>query len=318
MTAFFVMLRGVLLLVALAVPGFLLAKKKVLTADHCLGFSLILTKVAFPIFIFAGTLSGFSLEKESLLTFVKALVPAVGGMLLFVFVVGLAYRSAPDRKKRGTMEFCSVFPNNGLLGIPLALAVLGEGSFVIPAMIVMNILTNILVYTAGVLQLSGDKKNVSLKHVFLNPVMIAFFCGLAVKALGINESIPEIGKFADYFKAVVTPLSMLVLGIKLAAFPVRKIFCAESFRVALWKLVLVPVALVGILYALKAAFPSVFDESLVIATFFTMAMPTAGLASGLAEGFGGDGEGAAKYTLATTVLCIVTVPILYQIVTMLP
>lgn len=308
------MLRNVLLLVCLALPGFWLAKKRVLKQEHSHGFSLLLTKVAFPIFIFSGTLSGFSLEKESLLMFAKALIPAIGGMLLVAFFVGFIYRRILDKKKKGTMEFCSVFPNNGLLGIPLAMAVLGDKSPVIPLMILMNILTNILVYTVGIVQLSGDKKNISLKHVLFNPVMIAFFCGVAVKAVGLDGILPEIGKFADYFGKVVTPLSMIVLGMKLAAFPIKKIFTSlETYGVAACKLILFPVVIVGVMILLGKFFPSVSDNTMILATFFTMAMPTAGLASSLAEGFGGDGENAAKYTLGTTLMCIVTVPILYSV-----
>ncbi len=308
------MFRNVLLLVCLALPGFWLAKKGVLKQVHSQSFSLLLTKVAFPIFIFSGTLSGFQLEKESLLLFAKALIPAIAGMLIIALCVGLIYRGVSDKKKKGTMEFCSVFPNNGLLGLPLAMAVLGDKSPVIPLMILMNILTNILVYTVGIVQLSGDKKNISLKHILLNPVMIAFFCGVIVKAIGLDGVVPEIGKFADYFGKVVTPLSMTVLGMKLASFPLKKIFTsAETYGVALCKLVAFPAVIVGAMLFIGKIFPSVSDLNMILATFFTMAMPTAGLASSLAESFGGDGENAAKYTLGTTLLCIVTVPILYSV-----
>ena len=308
------MLRNVLLLVCLALPGFWLAKKGILKQAHSQSFSLMLTKVAFPIFIFSGTLSGFSLEKESLLLFAKAMIPAVFGMLFIALCVGFIFRRIPDKKKKGTMEFCSVFPNNGLLGIPLAMAVLGDSSPVIALMILMNILTNILVYTLGIVQLSGDKSKISLKHALLNPVMIAFFCGVAVKAVGLDGILPEIGKYADYFGKVVTPLSMTVLGMKLASFPLKKIFTsAETYGVAACKLFLFPAVIVGAMLLVGKFAPSISDETMVLAIFFTMAMPTAGLASSLAESFGGDGENAAKYTLGTTLMCVVTVPILYSL-----
>ena len=308
------MFRSVLLLVCLALPGFWLAKKGVLKMEDTHSFSLLLTKAAFPVFIFSGTLSGFSLQKESLLLFAKTLVPAIVGMLFISLCVGFIYKRIPDHKKKGTMEFCAVFPNNGLLGLPLAMAVLGDKSPVIPLMILMNILTNILVYTVGIVQLSGDKKNISLKHIFLNPVMIAFFCGVAVKASGVDAFVPEIGKFADYFGKLVTPLSMTVLGMKLASFPLKKIFTSlETYGVAVCKLVLFPAVIVGTMLLLGKVLPSLSDQTMILATFFTMAMPTAGLASSLAESFGGDGENAAKFTLGTTLLCVLTVPLLYSL-----
>ncbi len=313
MSAFIVMFRSVLLLVCLALPGFWLAKKGVLKQETTQSFSLLLTKVAFPIFIFSGTLGGFSPEKKSLLLFAKALIPAILGIILCALCISLLLKKIPE-KKRGTMKFCAVFPNNGLLGIPLAMAVLGDSSPVIALMILMNILTNILVYTLGVVQLSGDKAKISLKHALLNPVMIAFFCGVAVKCVGLDALVPEIGKFADYFGKVVTPLSMTVLGIKLASFPLKKIFTSrETYAVSACKLGLFPVLVVGMMLLLGMAFPSLSDKTMILATFFTMAMPTAGLASSLAESFGGDGENAAKFTLGTTLTCVLTVPLLYSL-----
>ena len=311
MSTLILMFRNVLLFVALAVPGFLLAKKGAIKEAHSQGFSLLLTKAAFPIFIFSGTLNGFSFEKESLLLFVKCLIPAVLGIFLFALVVTVLQGKISDRKKRGTMQFCSIFPNNGLLGIPLAMAVLGE-SPVIPAMILMNILTNILVYTLGVVQFSGDKSKISVKHALFNPVMIAFLCGVLVQGLGLAEKVPEIGKFADYFGKSVTPLSMTVLGIKLASFPLKKIFLsAESYFVSFIKLVLCPVLVLTLVFGVRSFLPSFADDTILVAAFFTMAMPTAGLASSLAISFGGEEEDAAKFTLGTTLLCIITVPILY-------
>ena len=66
-----------------------------------------------------------------------------------------------EEKTRGMMRFSAVFTNNGFLGIPLAMAVFGAGSRVLMVVIIINIITNILMYTLGIYLISGDKSAVS-------------------------------------------------------------------------------------------------------------------------------------------------------------
>ncbi len=49
----------------------------------------------------------------------------------------------------------------------------------------------------------------------------------------------------------------------------------------------------------------------MLAFFIAFSMPTAGLASSFADAFQGDTEGAVTYTLGTTILSALTIPLLY-------
>jgi predicted Na+-dependent transporter len=53
------------------------------------------------------------------------------------------------------------------------------------------------------------------------------------------------------------------------------------------------------------------DNNAILGFFIAFAMPTGGLASTFADGFNGDTENAVIMTLGTTVLSIVSIPILY-------
>ena len=52
-------------------------------------------------------------------------------------------------------------------------------------------------------------------------------------------------------------------------------------------------------------------KNVILGFFVAFAMPTAGLASTFADGFGGDTENAVTMTLGTTALSILTIPVLY-------
>ena len=53
------------------------------------------------------------------------------------------------------------------------------------------------------------------------------------------------------------------------------------------------------------------DIDMVLGVLIAFAMPTAGLASTFSDNFGGDTENAVAFTLGTTVLSIITIPLLY-------
>ena len=52
---------------------------------------------------------------------------------------------------------------------------------------------------------------------------------------------------------------------------------------------------------------------MVMATFIAFAMPTAGLAPVFADRYNGDVKNATIFTLGTTILSLLTIPLLYLI-----
>ena len=90
------------------------------------------------------------------------------------------------------------------------------------------------------------------------------------------------------------------------------------YYVCALKLILFPTIIVGLLLAVDKIFSAnTIDNSVILGFFIAFAMPTAGLASTFADGFGGDTENAVSMTLGTTLLSILTIPILYWILSYL-
>ena len=124
-------------------------------------------------------------------------------------------RGDKDIKVQGTTRLCVTFSNSGFLGIPLAMAVFGSDSLALTVLIIINIIMNVLMYTLGVYLVSGDKKTMSLKKAFINPVLIAFVLGIIANLLKLKQNVPEVLTYTTHFSNVVTPLSMTILGMKL-------------------------------------------------------------------------------------------------------
>jgi predicted permease len=152
------------------------------------------------------------------------------------------------------MRFCMVFSNNGFLGIPLAKAVFAN-SPVVTYLIILNIITNVLMFTLGVYLISGDKSTISVKKALLNPVLIAFVLGVILNLVNVKDYVPEIATFSTHFSNIVTPLSMTILGMKMAGVKFLSLFTkASMYFVSAIKLLAVPALAVGIMFLLKLVF----------------------------------------------------------------
>ncbi len=312
MDAFFIMLRNVLLFVCLALPGFLLVKRNVLSAEQSGVLSKLLMQVGMPFLIFSGTVGSIRFDKSFLL------------LAGFVILIGVAYTalmfliSAPlsacekNERTRGMLRFCSVFSNNGFLGIPLGMAVFGASSPVMTVLILLNIISNLMMYTLGVFLVSGKKSGVSLWSLLKNPVLLAFLAGIACKGLGVTEAIPELTSFSTHFSNIVTPLSMTILGIKLAGVRIPSLFVNKTmYYASFWKLIAFPAAVTALLLLCRPLHPTLISDHLILGVFLAFSMPTAGLAPTFADLYQGDTESAVAFTMGSTLLSIFTIPMLY-------
>ena len=309
MQEFLLILKNVIIFVLLAVPAYILVRGKILKESDSRVISKLLLYIGLPFLIF-DSVAKVDLSGKNTIIFILIFIFGVLFPMLCVWISSFFYRKDENKKARGIARFCMAFANNGFLGIPLATMVFGADSIITACIIVLNITSNSLMYIFGPSLAAGEKQKTSLLKVILNPGIIAFVIGIIVNLTKLGTLLPQISTYAGYFSGIVTPVSMLILGMKMAAMPVTKLFLNKKvYTVCLMKLIVFPViaSVLGMLL-MKLG---LFDRSMVIAVYIAYAMPTAGSASAFADRHDGDGDGAAAYTLGTTIFCIATVPLLY-------
>lgn len=313
MDAFLIMLKNVIVFVLLAVPGYLLVKGGVMTTKESGVISKVLTYVGLPFMILTSTLK---------VEFTKEFAAEMGLLFLFglvftflmVFVTAFLSKGVRDEKKKGMMRFAMSFANNGFLGIPLATAVfLNTRPAVVTFLVVLNIMNNLMLFSLGISIVSGDKSAIRLKKLLLNPVLLAFVAGVILNVSGLAAKVPAVGEYSTYFSSIVTALSMVVLGIKLADVPFSKLFLnGNMYYVSFVRLIAFPVLSVALMFLLRTFLP--ISDDMILGVFIAFVMPTAGLASTFADQYGGDTEGAVVYTLGSTVLSVGVIPLLYWLI----
>ena len=316
MITFPTLIANVVLFALLIIPGFVLGKARLIERGALVSMTNILMYVAMPFLVF-GKLVATDLRQISYVDILLCtVIPAVmilGGLLVAVLV----FRKKGDDTRHRVGRFCAVMPNCGFLGIPLAEVLFPTRPEVAIYMSLFNVVSTFLLLTVGVYVLSGDKKDISFRRAVLSPIMASIVLGVIVSLSGISAQVPQIATYSGILAALTTPLSMLVLGVELSGLRFRRLVCTPALYVtAALKLVLMPVATVLLLFVLKlCGLP--LSAPVMAALFLATAVSTAASAPAMSKKYGQDGELAAILTLGTTVLCTLTLPLLYLLADLL-
>ncbi len=316
MTAFFEMLAKVTMFVLMAVPGYIMVKAGALEAKDSRIFSKLLSYVGMPFLIISSTINITELFTiDFMIGLAITAVLGVAFTFLMFYLTKFFASKKQEEAKRGMMRFCMIFANNGFLGIPLAQALFHDSS-ALTYLIVLNIINNMMIFALGSFLVTSDKKAVNMKKAILNPVLFGFIAGVLCNVLKRGGLLPqEVETFSLNFRNVVTPVSMFVLGMKMTKVPFKKLLSdSKVYTVSAMRLVIFPMLTMAIMFVLRLLLgEGVIHDDMMFGFFIAFAVPTAGMSAVLADQYNGDGDGAALYTLGTTILSVVALPVLYAI-----
>ena len=283
MVSFSVTFGNVLLMLLYLLPGFLLCRCKKVKPEHLSTASVILLYVCGP-GMFLNALIDLDVTPELTarmgLFILFSLVGETALMLLILLLLGR------KRKEFGLrmLSIASVMGNVGFFGMPVVRALFPDAPEAAVYSCMFNVSLNIVAWTVGVFTLTGEKKYISLRAALVNPSVLAAAAGFVLYLLKANTWLPDLvrGGFRT-LGAMSTPLIWLISAGKLLAFP---LFC--------WAL------------TLPFNLDPVFRGSVLILA----ATPCASILLNLAEIHHHGQELAANCALLSTLLSIITIPLL--------
>jgi predicted permease len=310
------------LLVAMTVPGFVLKKLKKLPENSIAVISAIIIYISQPMLsLYSFIEAKFSSELlvNMGIAFVLAIIFNVGSLLLAKLVF-LKDKDVPASK---VCTIGSALSNCGFMGIPVIKVLFNDPQITIYALIYM-IVFNIVLWTAGVYLISGDKKYVSIKKAFLNLPTIVLLIALPIFFLNLNltentnPAIQATMQFCQYFNNFNAPLPMLIMGIRLADVKFKEIFNSKRvYLTSLLKLIVFPIIALLMMWLISIIPSFPIDNKTITSVLICVAMPTATMTMTLAEVFGGDKYTAVKVTLQTTLFSILTIPLFVTVLSLI-
>lgn len=241
-------------------------------------------------------------------------------LLLFGVYSGVSYyyvkwRGFP-RQNANVVELSMSSPNNGFMGLPVALLFFGEKGLLL--MIAHNAAMNIYFFSYGLILLrrnNRDKGKMDGKVVFkelvkllLNPNVLSLVIGLFICLNAIAIPVP-VAQYLGMLGNIATPMAMIFIGSTLSNCKIKEIVTNHIIiEAAMSKLLLMPFLTIPLLIFTP------LKELIVATAVLGAAFPSAATVSMLAEQEGQDKEIASKILFLSTLLSMATLPFILKLI----
>lgn len=283
--------------------GYFLFKIKLLDVDLNKKLTTLLLSVTTPALIVSSVLSTTEYQSLNQILFVFLI-----GILTYILLPIIGYIIAKVMRiplpQQGLYIFMTVFSNIGFMGFPVMNAIFGHDAVFYTA--IFNMIFNLFVYTVGAAMMNyGTEKSahMDLKNL-LSPGVIASLVALAIYFTQLQ--LPDvISSTITMIGDITTPMAMIIIGSTLANIPLKEVFSEmRIYPYTIIKQIIVPVAVYPLLNLL------IKDPLILGITLIMISMPVANSAVLFATEYDGDVSLAAKAVFMTTLLSIVTIPLI--------
>ena len=290
-----ILLRQIAIMALLMAVGIYLSRKGFLSPQGTKDLGAILLRIIIPCVIVKSYITTYSRERLLELALSAGLALAA-----FILAMGIAY--LVYGKRRRIENFASAFCNAGFIGIPLAQAVIGdEGVFYMAASVA---LLNLFQWTYGVYIMTDLRDSISAKTIAKNPVVIAIVIGIAL----FLSRLPVPGIVTStlgYIAGMNTPVAMILMGTYMAKLPWRKLLDKRAYGCVLFRLVIIPAVVLLVFWALPIS-----NQNVALAAYLAAATPVGANICVFAQQYDCDYEFSVVTVYLSTVLSIVTVPLM--------
>ena len=296
-----ILLRQIAIMALLMAVGIYLSRKGFLSPQGTKDLGAILLRIIIPCVIVKSYITTYSRER-----LLELALSAGLALVAFILAMGIAY--LVYGKRRRIENFASAFCNAGFIGIPLAQAVIGdEGVFYMVASVA---LLNLFQWTYGVYIMTDRKDSIRAKTIVKNPVVIAIVVGIAL----FLSRLPVPGIVTStlgYIAGMNTPVAMILMGTYMAKLPWRKLLDKRAYGCVLLRLVVIPAVVLAVFWALPIS-----NQNVALAAYLAAATPVGANICVFAQQYDCDYEFSVVTVCLSTVLSIVTVPLMVSLAQM--
>lgn len=309
-----ILLKQMLILFMIMLVGFICRKKKIISNEGSKVLSAIVVNVANPALILSASINKESFVKGKELLFVALLSL---GIYIFLLIVSklVVILLKVKTKEAGTYKVMTVFSNIGFMGFPLISAVYGSDALLYASFFLIPY--NVLIYTWGISTMrkdNGNQEEVSESKIAWNKI---FNIGVIACIITIIIYISQI-RVPDFIESAITsissltaPLSMIVIGDSIALMDVKKLITDKRLIIfSVVKQIIIPIVGVFIIKTMNISFEMIGVCLVMLAT------PVGSMTAMLAQQYDGDYEFASKGVALTTLMSVVTIPLVSMILGM--
>lgn len=305
---FLIVLKNVTVMMAYLLIGILMIKSKKALTAHAKSVSTLLIYVCGPCMVMNSFLN-MTCTRENNINVLSFFAVSLALQAIFFGLIYIFVRKKLEESKYRILAIGSVMGNVGFLGLPLVTAVFPGEPVVAAFSSVYTMSMNVIVFSIGVYMITGERKYMSVKSMILNPTTLAILAAMPLYLTGTKLPavvMDSVGLFAK----MTTPICMIVLGMRLAAVNFKDLISRPfAYVTCLMKLIVYPLFAYGIV-----KFLPFFSDTYKISILVLSAVPTAAIVLSLAEIHEKEQELAANVVLLSTLLSVITIPLVMLLV----
>ncbi|WP_288276507.1 AEC family transporter [uncultured Prevotella sp.] len=291
-------------LFVIVVVGYAAGKLGYMGGDFDRKLSSLVINWTCPALILSSSMTGDLPDRQYIL-------PLLGiSVLTYVVLTALAWgfsRLLTKRiEHRGILSFAMVFGNVGFMGYPVVASIFGHQAVFYAA--VLNVVNTFAVFTIGTMMITGGegsgRERFNKKVLYSTPMLSAYLSMLIV-ALGIDNIPGYVSQPLTMIGNITVPAALLIIGSSMSQLPLRALLGTPVvYATTLLRLAVLPLGVHFLCRALG------FDPFVTNINTVVIAMPVATYGTILCLKYGRDTTLIAELTFITTLLSMLTIPLL--------
>lgn len=287
----------------LVLAGYIMTKMGILPPSVRGPLSDLVIDFILPCNIIVSFLLEFN--KEILQACLTILAVSICIQILTIFA-GNKFFSKKNPGEHTVLKYATIVSNAGFLGNPIAQGLYGEVGLLYASVYLIPV--RIFMWSAGITCFTGTKGKNVMKKVLTHPCIVAVMIGMVLMIwqiplpAGLEKTLRTAGNCN-------TALCMIVIGNILAEIRIRDVFSKKTFWYSVVRLLIIPTIVFAGCRAAKLD-TVVTGVSTVLAG---MPAPASGVI--LAAKYHGEEHFAVKIVFLSTVLSLITIPLLCMMMT---
>ncbi|WP_125760511.1 AEC family transporter [Companilactobacillus hulinensis] len=293
----------IILMFCLMLVGVLINKFKFMHAQTSNDLTNILLYIVSPCLIINAFEQKYSASRIN--QFILVAIGIVVFYVIAIIVSKLIFGRLENENLRRITQYGSVYSNAGFMGIPLISALFGSNGVFFAVVSLAGF--NIFSWTHGVSLFRDKDEKIDFKEIILNPNIIAIVVGLLMFVFSLR--LPgTINTVVKYVGSINTPLSMIVIGNSLANIKFsRDMFDKNIGLTLILRNLILPIIMVFLLKYLGVTGIAYYT------TIIMTACPVAGIVVLFTLQAHGDAGPAISLMSISTILSLVTIPLIFAI-----
>lgn len=289
--------------------GYLIVKTGLVRDDD----SKVLSKIILYLIVPCVIINAFQVDYTT--DTVKGLLIAFAASVMTQVILLVVISVAGRLLHLNEVEVASVYySNSGNLIVPIVTFILGQ-EWVLYGCVFMSV--QLVFLWTHCKKIISREASYDWKKIILNINMISIFIGVILFFTGIR--LPEIiGNTLASVGTMIGPASMIVTGMLFAGMNLKQIFANKRvYFITFLRLIAVPLIALVLIKLSNLAFFSADGNKIMLIVFLAIITPSASTVTQMCQVYGNDSKYASAINVMTTLLSIITMPVMVMLFQMI-